>query len=254
LNSPYINHFLSPDSIIPDRTNPQGLNRYSYVNNNPIKLTDPTGHRCVGKEGECEGENGKKGHGFGIKTPQAKQKGTGGCGGNAARNCDGTPTASISGAPTSITNQSTNGSDDFHSLSSYLQFMNNAIDFVDSLGRGTTLFEKGFLWGKAVNPDPRTDFVLGALGQGLADLDNPSLSVSQRAARAGVVGLESTGTGLLSDLAGGLGFLAGEAIVPEGGGVVGFALFAVPTSVAIDTKWSNYNNHTLFQNSVFSSP
>jgi hypothetical protein len=217
-------------------------------------LIDPTGHRCVGKEGECEGENGKKGHGFGIKTPKVKQKGTGGCGGNAARYCDGTPKSSISSVPTSITNQSPNGSDDFRSLSSYMQFMNNAIDFVDGLGRGTTLLEKSFLWGKAVNPDPRGDFVLGALGQGLADLDNPSLTITQRAARAGVVGLESTATGVVSDLAGGLGFLAGEAIVPEGGGVVGFAVFAVATSVAIDTKWSNYNNQTLFQNPVFGSP
>jgi hypothetical protein len=135
-----------------------------------------------------------------------------------------------------------------------MQYMNNAIDFMGGLGRGTTLLEKGFLWGKAVNPDPRGDFLLGALGQGLADLDNPSLTVSQRAARAGVVGLESTATGVVSDLAGGLGFLAGEAIVPEGGGVIGLAVFAVATSIAIDTKWSNYNNQTLFQNPVFGSP
>ena len=42
--SPYINHFIQPDTIIPNPANPQSLNRYSYVMNNPIRYSDPTGH------------------------------------------------------------------------------------------------------------------------------------------------------------------------------------------------------------------
>ncbi len=38
---------LTPDSIVPDPTNPQSLNRYSYSYNNPINLVDPSGH-CAG--------------------------------------------------------------------------------------------------------------------------------------------------------------------------------------------------------------
>jgi hypothetical protein len=38
-------HFTQPDPFIPDPGNPQDLNRYSYVRNNPLKYTDPTGSR-----------------------------------------------------------------------------------------------------------------------------------------------------------------------------------------------------------------
>jgi RHS repeat-associated protein len=49
--SPKIGRFLSPDTIIPGYANPQNLNRFSYVLNNPLKYTDPTGH-CVSIDGE----------------------------------------------------------------------------------------------------------------------------------------------------------------------------------------------------------
>jgi len=45
LVSPYINRFVSVDTIVPGYTNPQSLNRYSYVLNNPLRYNDPSGHR-----------------------------------------------------------------------------------------------------------------------------------------------------------------------------------------------------------------
>jgi hypothetical protein len=45
---PALGRFISPDTIVPDYANPQSLNRYSYVYNNPLKYVDPTGHN-----GEC---------------------------------------------------------------------------------------------------------------------------------------------------------------------------------------------------------
>ena len=41
---PLVGRFLSADTIVPDPTNPQALNRYSYTLNNPLRYTDPTGH------------------------------------------------------------------------------------------------------------------------------------------------------------------------------------------------------------------
>jgi hypothetical protein len=51
----YINHFISADTVIPSYTNPQDLNRYSYVNNNPLRYTDPTGHMRVEEPGSKKG-------------------------------------------------------------------------------------------------------------------------------------------------------------------------------------------------------
>jgi len=36
--------FISPDTIVPNPTDPQSLNRYSYCRNNPLFYIDPTGH------------------------------------------------------------------------------------------------------------------------------------------------------------------------------------------------------------------
>jgi hypothetical protein len=57
--SPYINRFLQPDTVIPDQTNPQTWNRFSYVENRPILFNDPFGHDSVCgysySDPECEG-------------------------------------------------------------------------------------------------------------------------------------------------------------------------------------------------------
>ncbi len=42
--NPALGRFISADSLVNDPSNPQSLNRYSYVLNNPMIYTDPTGH------------------------------------------------------------------------------------------------------------------------------------------------------------------------------------------------------------------
>jgi hypothetical protein len=49
-----LGRFISPDTLVPDPSDPQDLNRYTYAKNNPMRYTDPTGHRAC-TLGRCEG-------------------------------------------------------------------------------------------------------------------------------------------------------------------------------------------------------
>lgn len=77
--SPLLGRFIQPDTITPG--GPQGLNRYSYVNNSPINFNDPTGNRPCGdgEKYDCDGKSNKK--------PVIKSGS--GCGGVGQKRCGG---------------------------------------------------------------------------------------------------------------------------------------------------------------------
>ncbi len=50
---PEVGRFISPDTIVPDPSNPQSFNRYSYAHNDPTNLTDPSGY-CAGDPNDPE--------------------------------------------------------------------------------------------------------------------------------------------------------------------------------------------------------
>jgi len=47
---PTLGRFISQDSIVPSAMDPQSLNRYAYVRNNPLTYTDPSGHSWLSHE------------------------------------------------------------------------------------------------------------------------------------------------------------------------------------------------------------
>jgi RHS repeat-associated protein len=52
---PEISRFISPDPFVQDPTEPQNLNRYSYVDNNPVGYIDPSGYFYMSKSGGGSG-------------------------------------------------------------------------------------------------------------------------------------------------------------------------------------------------------
>jgi len=42
-DDPALGWFISPESIVPEPGNPQSLNRYAYVHNNPAEVHQPDG-------------------------------------------------------------------------------------------------------------------------------------------------------------------------------------------------------------------
>jgi len=44
---PTLARFIQPDTIVPAPGDPQSLNRYAYTGNNPVRYTDPSGHRYI---------------------------------------------------------------------------------------------------------------------------------------------------------------------------------------------------------------
>ena len=66
---PSLGRFASADTIVPDPSNPQQFNRFSYVLNNPIRFNDPSGH-CP-QEGTGHSCNLSDGVGY-ITPPRPK--------------------------------------------------------------------------------------------------------------------------------------------------------------------------------------
>ena len=52
-----LGRFIQADTIVPGAGNPQAFDRYAYVLNNPLRYTDPSGHRNCEEDGyNCPGD------------------------------------------------------------------------------------------------------------------------------------------------------------------------------------------------------
>jgi RHS repeat-associated protein len=66
---PAIGRFLSVDTIVPRPSDPQSLNRFSFVRNNPLNRVDPSGHEPCEAYGADGSESGCIVR-YGATTPQ----------------------------------------------------------------------------------------------------------------------------------------------------------------------------------------
>jgi len=91
---------MQPDTIVPGAANPQAYNRYSYVLNNPLRYTDPTGHYCVGDDEDCADEGGDGSAPTGTGGNNGGGGGGGGGGGNPHDDDDFDPNPNCFGCET----------------------------------------------------------------------------------------------------------------------------------------------------------
>ena len=69
LYDPKLRRFITPDPFVTDPFNPQGLNRYSYVQNNPLTYTDPSGFDVSNDPTQDASGRSGYGNGVGASTP-----------------------------------------------------------------------------------------------------------------------------------------------------------------------------------------
>jgi RHS repeat-associated protein len=224
---PALSRFTQADSIVPGGV--QGYDRYAYVNNNPVKYTDPSGHMTVEENGGrsgcsnryyCAGSlpREKNNPYVGLPRPHAS---------TASLNClcnhrPPTPPSQGTASP----------------IGTYIQILSLTIGYIKTVAAASPqMYLKAFTWAKAFDPNPVLDGALGIVGQGVDDAINyPDLSTAQRIERMGVAGGESVLTGIASE---GIAAVVGLATVNP----IVFGAVQVGSSVAIDTwLWPAYNH------------
>ncbi len=265
---PTLARFIQPDTIVPEPGNPQALNRYAYVLNNPLRYNGPSGHRLS----ECGLEGSECGGVWSSITPSPTT------GSFAATSSLPSPLLDPGPLPSSSpTPKMPEIRDDGPRIESYKTPSPKVLAQQESREEAEGLYlltqltsTAETLWGslkylkynkwsaaRAVNPNPVLDFVLGATEQIFDDARKPNnLTLWQRIARPAVRGVESGITGATSDFAGsfaaGLGAAGGEVVEPGGGGVVGLPLGVLAylgVSYELDEDfwpWFNKENLGLF--------
>jgi len=95
--STQIARFTQPDTIVPNLYDPQSLNRYSYMKNNPLRYTDPSGHYVAMEDGDYDFDPEWDEDDYCKNHPNAY-----GCGGGSDDPGDGGSNSSSSGGTDSV--------------------------------------------------------------------------------------------------------------------------------------------------------
>ena len=201
---------------MPGYANPQNLNRFSYVLNNPLRYTDPTGHRACGDEEAVSCETGLLNNPTNNTNIGCGNPGQQSCLGNSP-NQDNDNGPVIGPLPPIVADECWGGAQMCDNLAEIETLLNWAthIDYFDQLylilmnyGRPAYKHLKG------ITPGGPFEGMIGGSLQFVHDLRNPNLHGGQRIGRSILVGLEDWVTDGLSN---NVGFPAGAAV----GGFVG---------------------------------
>jgi hypothetical protein len=196
---------------MPGFANPQNLNRYSYVTNNPLRYTDPTGHIRL--------QEGPQQDRFSQSVADAYRPQLDRSGRRNNNGSDASPTISP-----------------LDEIAWTIEHGVEALDLID-------LVEDGTQWARPAYRQIKYAIPLGGFKWGvdaglqLYDDRNMNLTIYQRGMRAGVRFFESL---VIDGLSSGMGLAAGTAlqvsspevpVVPAG---VGFVVGSYSTSVILD--------------------
>jgi hypothetical protein len=198
---------------VPGYANPQNLNRMSYANNNPLRYTDPSGHRAcddVDAAGNCITAPGGGGMGFGgvPKNPRGGG-GSGGSGGSGSNvnACSGpnpsivclpTPTPGVEKPNLPAVNSETNPAapniPDLKEFDAWAWFTDKAlkvIDYASSYEDIVNTFKPTYKQVKYAVGTGGLEAVVDGIIYGLHDRWDTTLTPAQRVERVLVVSGES---------------------------------------------------------------
>ena len=250
-----LGRFTSADTIVPQPGKSASYDRYSYVNNNPINLFDPSGHRpCEGDLNECLSESS-------FERPSSNNRTVSSDWGNSA--CSGTnqsslcrPADALQQIPPDIIPQPIHPS----SQSSYGGLSDPDFDallwFWDKLAK--PFFEseeaywiyqqsskggyKALKWSLPLGP---IEAVVAGVRQGYFDSWTKNYSLIQRGSRIGVVAFEALATDWAATTA---GFGGALLVSPSGpiGSVAGYGITANLVTNGGEQFWKQTFNPWFF--------
>jgi hypothetical protein len=239
----------------------QGLDRYAYVNNNPVKYNDPSGHDvgCAGIDMYMCGIYGKSFAGWAnyvrddvIELLNNPPRDSGEM--NRDQIFDLLPdiTPAMKGFHKQYLNNikenqvTTNNSSGVSELEALLIFVKEGASFTETFNKAINITSPVYKTLKYAIPSGPIEAAADAILQGMDDFNKSSYSTGVKVGRAVTVGFESLTIDALSSTIGGVGGLAATPeLSPIVGGAVYFGL-SYASSYIITDAVRNQINPSLF--------
>ncbi len=253
---PMVGRFIQPDTIVPGAGNSQAYDRYEYTNNNPLKYTDPTGHRNCEEDGyNCPGDKITTNPltvapsiiPVPIVTPQPIPANSHTATAIPVKTTVSTTDVSYPD-PIQTPPLSTPAPPYAQNQISQSKVINNIDDSwsaLDVINGGWNFMKQHY---DAIVPVPILGFARGAYKQSMIDIESGYYSGPEIIIRSSVSGLEgaftdvvSTGGGLMVGSAS-LGACGGFALCAIGGYIIGGA----STYIIVDNTFTNLNEDFIF--------